>query len=346
MDIKSLVARIRWTINEFCSGIIATYNTPEQIIHTELNHDKIVDVIIFIVSVGPNVHIENIMQTVYSISRNIGIQNYKYYFVVDKAIIAKTIYDRFKTNPLISNFLLKIVLSKDSWAENFNTFFYKYQKYTKYILISHDDLIVNTKNFWNLALIGLKDKKNKIAWITFTNDHYYEFGGIPLSNSVRTGFAIDRNAKVRFECHKFSGTKVTLDNYYLFDYPKLPVRCHAPFSHLMLIKTDVLKAISYCEDWSKYSLLIDEDWGMRALLLGYTNIWIPNIFYTHPNPYNSYKRIRDLRFEHIVHSKFTKKWGIDLPYSDETIKYVQKKYANTNLPWSSYRKTFEWDYLK
>jgi GT2 family glycosyltransferase len=212
-------------------------------------------------------------------------------------------------------------------------------------MICHDDIIINTNNFWKTTIDLLSNKNDKIGWITYTNDHYYHFMGKSVSNSVREGFALDRDNKCIFECHRFTEPRINAKNIHLLDLPQKPVRCHGVFSHVMIIRSDALNDIGPCEDWSKYTLLIDEDWSLRALQKNYFNVWLPSISYTHPNPYNARRRVRDLRFEIFVHKQFRQKWGFEEPYTDEIVELVKKKYSNTNIPWSIGRKTYDWDYL-
>jgi hypothetical protein len=186
---------------------------------------------------------------------------------------------------------------------------------------------------------------DRIAWITFTNDHYYYFMGRPFSNSVREGFARDRFEKYQFEWHNLKRKIPDSRFLSMIDLPKQPVKCHGVFSHLMIVRTETLESIGECSDWSKYTLLIDEDWSLRALQKGYWNAWIPQIIYTHPNPYNAWKRIRDLRFQNIVHEQFNKQWGFGPEYNDICIEVVRKKYKETNILWSIGRNTFDWDFV-
>ena len=55
-------------------------------------------------------------------------------------------------------------------------------------------------------------------------------------------------------------------------------------------------------------------------------------------------------YELTAHNKFYAKWGFRLPFreqlTDKDIEIVREKYKGTNIPLSSYRNTYDWDYLK
>jgi len=113
-----------------------------------------------------------------------------------------------------------------------------------------------------------------------------------------------------------------------------------------------MKKIGPCAEWTEYTILIDNDWGLEALRQNLFNVWIPDIIYTHPNPkYNQMRKPgTDLRFEGIAHQKFYEKWGFYLPrgqqLSDEAIEFVREKYKDTNIPLTSFKNTYDWDYLQ
>lgn len=318
------------------------------------------DVIIFIVSAGPNVIKENIAETVYSISKNIGDDvKYGFYIVTDNKTQENFVKDTLFSHPRLASVvkpdtLIELVFSRESWAKEYNKFFDKYQNDTKYILFSHDDLTINTPNFYHKTIHALQDKKEPIGWISFTNDRYYRYDQEPLSNSFKDPFAIDRHNDPRiYECHVFEeGEQVTPEKLKLLDFPDGPVKLHAPFPHLCLINTDAMKKVGPCAEWTAYTILIDNDWGLEALRQNLFNVWIPDIIYTHPNP--KYCHLRkpgtDLRYELTAHNKFYEKWGFRLPFreqlTDDDIEVVREKYKGTNIPLSSYKNTYDWDYLK
>ena len=287
-----------------------------------------IDVIIFIVSAGPNVLKENLIETVHSLSKNIGDINYKYYIVTDSREQEKFTNEVIFAHPRLKDVikpdaLLEVVYSTKSWAIEYNAFFKKYGDTTKYILYSHDDLVMYTPDFFSKTLEKLKDKEQPIGWITYTNNFYYKHLQKPIANSCKDPFALDRHkAPCLYECHSFNmGETVTPEKAKLLNYPTRPVNIHSPFPHLCLVSAAAMKKIGPCAEWTEYTILIDNDWGLEALRQNLFNVWIPDIIYTHPNPkYNQMRKPgTDLRFEGIAHQKFYEKWGFYLPRGQQLI---------------------------
>ena len=308
------------------------------------------DLIIFIVSAGPNVPItgkENLSETIESFEANIGDGvDYGYCIVTDNRDQYLFINELFSDK----DSLIEVVYSQQSWAKDYNQFMEKYIDSTDYILYSHDDLTINTPNFFNEVMEQIKDKEEPIGWISFTNDRYYRYDGRALSNSFKDPFALDRKNDPRiYECHKFNdGESVTNDNVNLLDYPQGVVKVCSPFPHLCLVSSESMKKIGPCSDWTEYTILIDDDWGLEALKKNLFNIWIPSIGYTHPNPkYSPYRKPgTDLRWMQQAFQRFKEKWGFHVSPSEEEIEFVREKYKDTNIPMFSYRNTYDWDYLK
>lgn len=301
---------------------------------------------IFINSGGPNINYKNVYDTIQSFSKNLGIDDYCFYYVTD------TFENEYKIRQIfrhlkLDNKICELKTSNLSWANNFNLYFDKYKDQVKYFIYSHDDLKIQTQNFYNLAIKEINNTNEKIGFVTFTSDGYYRQLGLNISNSVREGFSIDRNQYPRvFECHNFSPNEPF--NETKLDYPKGVVKCHAPFPHLCLISNESLKEIGYCSDWSLYTLLIDEDWGMEALKKNYNNIWIPEIIYTHPLRPNE-RATQGVRYQREVHKSFEDKWGWNFDngnYSNSYIEYICEKYKNTNLPLTKDKYTYDWQYLE
>jgi len=316
------------------------------------------DVVIFIMSSGPNVGLSgkaNLTETVYSISKNIGDVDYKYYIVTDSRSQEKFAHELFSHESLKHvvkpESLLEVKYSEDSWAREFNLFFDNHKDNTKYVLFSHDDLIVKTPDFFTKTLEEIKDAKDPIGWISFTNDRYYKFDKNPVANSFKDPFCLDRHNDPRiYECHNFEpDEKVTEQNYDKLDFPNRAVKCHGPYAHLNLVSSEALEKIGPCVEWTDYTILIDNDWALESLKSGFFNVWIPDVLYTHPNPKYPRTPGTDLRFEREAHEKFYKKWGFplwEMPLSDDVIVYIRQKFKDTNIPLSSYRNSYDWDYLK
>jgi hypothetical protein len=324
------------------------------------------DLAIFISSCGPNVkkpeYWKNLFETVNSLCLHVGEINYKFYIVVDHEPLeqfAKALFAHKKFSGFINqDALLEVVLSKESWAKNYNDFFEKYKDKTKYILISHDDILVETKNFVTKTIEMIQDKKEPIGWITFTNTRYYHLnkilgtGAQAITNSVKNPFLKDRHNHPRlYECHKFTRRQIYNDDELkLLDLPSQPVKVFGPYTHLNLISAAAAKNIGPPCDWSEYTIFLDDDWNMSALMKGYNNVWIPSIAYLHPNP--RYTHLRkpgtDLRYLDQAAAKFEEKWGFspDGELEDEMIESLKEKYKDTHVISVMDKNSYDWNYLK
>jgi hypothetical protein len=130
--------------------------------------------------------------------------------------------------------------------------------------------------------------------------------------------------------------------------PDNPVKCHAPFNHFVLIDRKVLDLIGPCEDWNTpNALFVDEDWGLRCLEKNIPNIWIPDIEYIHfrgqfeGGGTRSWTAIT--KETERVDQLFYQKWGFHTYPSNEELEYMREKHKNNLIPWSSYRRSWEWD---
>jgi len=306
------------------------------------------DLIIFIVSDGPHATPDVLTKTVSSIENTIGSVNYKYYFVLSSQQ-EKVILDMIKVGLLGKEKILKIKKSAGSWACEYNRFFDSCKKLTKYILYSHDDIAIRTSDFFNTTMKLIEGKEKDIGWITFTGDFHYRELGRPWGVTARMGFAKDRHKwPYIYECHNFnkSHERKSKENLYLLDMPESGklVKIHAPYMHLNIVSFESMEIIGPCEEWTLYPHLNDEDWGLEALRKNLWNIWIPDIYYTHPTNYH--ERKGGHRWTKEAHAAFTKKWGFTHgKESEEQIKELRVKYKDTLIPWSSYYNTYDWQYL-
>jgi len=302
------------------------------------------DLIIYIKSDGANATPDSLEKTISSIEETIGNVNYKYYFVLNKTQ-KQAVLEFVKSGLLTQEKILTTKASVASWALEFNIFFNTHKDSTKYILTSHDDLIIRTKDFFNLSMDLVKGKEKEIGWITFTCDTYYRDFDRPWGVSARMGFAKDRHKwPFIYECHNFNASHngKAKENLHLLDMPDSGrlVKIHAPYSVLNLVSTDSMKIIGPCEDWTAYTMLIDEDWGLEALKNNLWNIWIPDIYYTHPLKEHPNRWMKE------GHAGFTKKWGFcHGKESEKDIEMIRRKYKDTLIPWSSYHNTYDWQYL-
>lgn len=308
------------------------------------------DLIIFIKSDGANSLEGGFIETIRSIESTTSDVNYKYYFVLNDNRM-KTVSKITKTGLLSEDKILNIKRSTDSWAYEYNLFLDSCRDLTKYILVSHDDIKIRSDDWFNMTMKLIKGKEDKIGWITPTSDFYYHLKGIAIGQSGRCGFAPDRNKfPYVFECHNFdsSNRNKVRSNSHLLDFPKWNklVKIHATMSSFIMISSPAMKKIGYCEDWAPYTVFVDEDFGLEARRHNLSNIWIANIFYTHPNNYD--ERRASTRWEKEAHDGFSKKWGFTTVKgepSDEKIKEIQEEYKNTLIPWSSHYNTYDWQYL-
>lgn len=299
------------------------------------------DVLIFINSAGENVRHDNIFDTLFSISKNINLKKYGFYIVGDNNITNNYINDAIKKLKKIKiiddGIFIKIIINQDSYANNFNKFFDDYKDKTEHILISHDDIEIRTFDFFNktIDIINDKIKDSEIGWITWTSDHYYKDSKICIANSIRPGMHLDFDKDNIFELH----------NWPKIQYPRGPVRCHGPYTHFNLIKTQSLKKIGYCEDWAPYTLLVDEDWALESLRHKMINVWIPDIFYTHPLRMDM--RINGkLKYEKESNDGFRRKWNFTAcHYNEQIIKAISEHYKGTDIAWSANKYSYDWVYI-
>jgi len=239
-----------------------------------------------------------------------------------------------------------------SFAEFTNHVFSKYGAGTKWFIVSHDDIQLETPNLVSAVESSTSSFLDKIGWISFTDTDYLNGHWAPCT---RPGYHSDFLYESAWEKRKLHQFHSLEDNYWekgseyqACDYPRSAVKCHAPFSHFIMIEAEKLRRIGLCENWSEVSLLIDEDWGLSALKQGLFNIWIPHIKYRHCRIQNG------TRAQPIINSKgkqviasFAKKWGFHpkLP-NRETETKIKQLYGNTNIIWSFDKKSFDWEYLK
>jgi len=282
-----------------------------------------------------------VKRSISSILENIGTTDILLVIGITNGINVKIInmvYD------LQSKMCKKIIIVRDycgTFADFINHVIQEYSANAKWFLISHDDIELKTKNFLPTVEKTLKPLKSNIGWISFTDDDYLDGHRVP---STRPGFHSDYINTRGFISKMFQFHNGKLK----YDFPTGPVRCHAPYSHFIMIEVSKLRQLGPCENWSVVSLLIDEDWGLTAMLKGMINIWIPDIVYNHSRPGGKTRAgpiIKNVGLN--VGEMFLKKWGFspDWPIR-RIIKVVKKKYRNTNIVWSLSRRSFDWDYVK
>lgn len=340
------------------------------------------DIAIAIAVGSPNSTEYLVKQTFDSIRDNIGNCDWKIFIGLGvkvkfevKKIVLKYVED-YPTN-------FELLLHEEvSWATFINKAIDASEEY-RYFIKSHDDIKLMTSDFYTKVTQKLKEINKPVGWVSFTDIGWMKGDFSPAVRVGYHIDVLKEKAweeRRVFQFHLFpkywtragifedllfkvvnritSMWKKTSLPYpkptkkiakYSLDLPKAPVRCHAPFNHFVLIEMEVLKRIGKCEDWNTYNaLFVDEDWGLRALQLNIPNIWIPDIIYFH---YRGENRGGGTRSNDSIISEnvrvgklFYNKWGFNTVPSPEELVIIRNKYRDTLIPWSSYRKSFEWDY--
>ncbi len=308
------------------------------------------DVIVFIKCSGPNIREDNLRDTITSFVDKNKSCDYRFYITTDQKMedSAKEIMNNFPDK------LLEMKVSERSWAKDFNEFFEKYQNDSEWILVSHDDVEYVTDEYFNTIISSIKGYEDQIGWITSTSDYYYADEGQLVTDTFRAGYHKDvDNWGAMFQLHDMVHLRgappfVVKDNLHLIDYPDRPVKVHGIMSAVMLISSESLKKVGDCEDWTNYTMLIDEDWSLEALRNNLWNVWVPDVFHKHPIRKNL--RPTNNKWGEEALAGFIEKWGY---YTGSypnglsiSVEELREKYAGTNIPWSTYRNSYDWEYLK
>jgi len=342
------------------------------------------DVCIAIRVGSPHSTISLVKRTFNSIANNIGNCEWKILLSLGKAISDEV---RNFVLEYVQQDRTHFTIFQDdevSWAQFINKAI-ELSNGFDFFIKSHDDIELLTPNYFPLIKAELERIGQDVGWISIT-DIAWRLGD--WGPSVREGYHIDARAedawqrKKLFEMHTLPEhwwrarplhhflytvedkirRRLKLDrkpypkpsskqlSCYQVDLPKASVRCHAPFNHFVMIKREVLLKIGGCEDWStKNALLVDEDWGLKALRNNLPNIWIPHIEYTHKR--GDYEAGGTRSWDDIsknaerVHRLFYEKWGFHEVPTDEELKEIKEKFHDTLIPWSAYRRSYEWDYI-
>ena len=314
------------------------------------------DLIVFIKCSGPNVREDNLTDTIVSFAKKNVNCNYGFYITVDphmESVVQNIFKDQKYKSFLEPSSLLDLKVSQKSWASDFNNFFDEYQDKTKWILISHDDVEYITDDYFNKIMDSIKGQEDKVGWITSTSNYYYEQEGKIVTDTFRAGSYEDfDNWGAMFQLHRMGHLKNTSpaiiqQSLHLLDFPANPVKVHGIMSAIMLVSVESLEKIGYCEDWTNYTMLIDEDWSLEALKSKLWNVWVPNVFHNHP--LRRSLRPTNNKWEAEAHSGFISKWGYDTGGYERGISIpveeLREKFSDTNIPWSTYRKSYDWEFL-
>ena len=158
-----------------------------------------------------------------------------------------------------------------------------------------------TDNYFHSILKEISGHEEKIGWITSTSDYYYTVENKVVTDTFRAGFYNDFDKwGAMFQLHDMN----SIPNLELLDIPDKPVKVHGIMSAVMLVSVESLEKIGYCEDWTNYTMLIDEDWSLESLKNNLWNVWIPNVYHKHP--IRRMLRPTNNKWEEEAHSVFIK----------------------------------------
>lgn len=324
--------------------------------------------------------------TIESIGENIGKCSYRFILSLDPEIrqeVKDYVYARQKEQPE----RFEILYEKTVYWSEFINEAVKRASDCEYFIKAHDDIKLLTSDFFPKVQQLISSLKEPVAWISF-NEVGYLIGD--WSPSTRPGFHkdfLEEGAWERgklFQFHRlpnywwraslfidlpfrfqykltrifrflkpWSYPKPKMSEAYqeLLDLPNGPVKCHAPWNMFVMIKMSILKDIGPCESWQTYNaLLVDEDWGLRALQKKYWNIWIPSIQYMHVRlPLeaggNRSQEMVSLDAKR-VHTAFKGKWRFSTIPVAEELEIIQSNYKDTYIPWSIGKNSYDWEYAK
>ena len=260
----------------------------------------------------------------------------------------------------------------------------------EYLLIAHDDVVLLTSEFFPKVKNILESLSEAYAWVTFDDVGYlhgdwstpsrpgfhrdalidnawdrrmmFQFHRLPdgwwrgsVSGWKERLFGLQSRlvTKLRLGLQPWTYPKIPMSSEYqdLLDLPSGPVRCHSPWSHFNLIQTEVLNRIGQCENWYTYNpLLVDEDWGLRALMLRYWNVFIPSIQYLHvrlnvPGGGNR-SQAQVAADARRVNALFVEKWKFSLNPTPTQLERVEAEHKDNYIPWSIGRNSYDWDYME
>lgn len=286
---------------------------------------------------GPNKHLANLLDAVSSISISAASSAVHFVIITDDyefeeiGISDPDLRDRSHS--------VEVRFSSESWAVSTNRFLNEWGWASEWYLFSHDDVLLETSDFFTRTLASLGDDFSKLGWVTFTSIGWYKLGKA-ISNSVRPGFFLDRHKFPRmFEASERFGTDPL--SSWRSNLPEVPVWAHAPYSHLNLIHRSALLDIGNFPEWSPYTILLDEDMGLRALAANRANVWVPFVHYVHPNRPKS-RMVPGIRNAFEADAHFHRIWGIREPYLDRDIDEIQRRHPNSLVAWTVGRESTDW----
>ena len=336
---------------------------------------------------SPHSTLELVKQTIESFQECLPTTNYKFVLSTDPQI-PRNIKDYIQYKSLEKP-LLFLLLPEERvyWSEFVNEAIRKSED-AEYFLIAHDDIQMLTPDFLSLVKKALGKFEHSCGWIAFDdvgylNSHWstpsrpgyfvdfmnedawskrsmFQFHNLPpqwwkgkrwKADFYFFQYQLIRKLKLPFTPLSYPVFPMGEELRNLLDIPQKPVKCHAPFNQCSLIKTSTLKEIGFCENWETFhGLLVDEDWGLRALEKQKPNIWLPSIQYLHVRkdvPGGGDRAQEQITVDQErVHNLFKTKWGFDSVPSKDGLEEVKKNFGSTLIPWSVNRRSYEGDYIE
>ncbi len=262
-----------------------------------------------------------------------------------------------------SHFQIHVLIKNIDWPQFINIAM-DYASGSKWFFIVHDDIELLTENFIPQVDSIVQALEEPVGWISLTDKDYVNGH---FAAPTRPGFHTDFFYSAAWGRRKVFQYHTLSEKWWIgdknaqyfknlpFDFPKAPVKCHAPFNHFILIEMAKLKKIGKCETWGPTCLLQDEDLGMRAAKLGLFNIWIPKFEYVHNRTYNREDRVDGStrsgpgigKIAVQVHQSWINKWGFLHDFqAQHKIKELKTRWGQSNVIWSLGKNTYDWEYVK
>jgi hypothetical protein len=330
---------------------------------------------------SPSSRLPLVQRTFESITENIGTDDFVFIVAIAPGVPVK-INDYIINFNKTSKNIIFLPSENYYWADFINYAIDLSQDY-EFFIKAHDDIELITPNFFQRVQSEIQKLSEPLGWINFTdidylNGHWapstrpgfhsdylfengwqknrlFQFHSLP-ENWIQPPFRIDplygiRNGIQSICCPSQIEIPSKTRKYYEllpYDFPGKPVKCHAPFNHFVMIQRKQLELIGKCENWRTYNaLLVDEDWGLRALQLGLFNIWIPQIEYIHTRIGGGTRSWNQITKDQMrVHELFFNKWGFHSEGKKDEMEMIRTKYKNTNIPWSINKRSYEWEYVQ
>lgn len=330
---------------------------------------------------SPKSTVELVQRTFASVSENLGAERWAFLLSLGLNIppeVRAYVMAQVERDPAHFRLLER---AEVTWAQFINRAIDAAEGY-EFFIKSHDDIELLTPGYLDRIRRELRRIDREVGWVSIT-DWGWTRGD--FSPSVRPGYHLDvrkeqawRRRKV-FELHTLPERwwqasplfhwpwkacwafckvlRLPVPPYrkpdlgrrnYQVDLPPGAVRCHGPFNHFVLIRRETLLKLGPCEDWGTgNALLVDEDWGLRAMQRNIPNVWVtaPRYYHNRLNSEGGGTRSGEQiqRDAQRVHQRFREKWGFGSDPSDDELAGILNRFRDTLIPWSAGRRTYEWD---